>query len=107
MAQGADGKPGAEIGYLVPDRFVHGYGLSPSVVELAATMSPDLIVTVDNGIASVEGVARAHELGIAVLVTDHHLPGETLPDAECIVNPTSPAAVSSRSASPASASCST
>ena len=76
MAQGADGKPAAEIGYLVPDRFVHGYGLSPSVVELAATMSPDLIVTVDNGIASVEGVARAHELGIAVLVTDHHLPGE-------------------------------
>ena len=90
MAQGADGKPAAEIGYLVPDRFVHGYGLSPSVVELAATMSPDLIVTVDNGIASVEGVARAHELGIAVLVTDHHLPGETLPDAECIVNPNQP-----------------
>ncbi|MBI2307485.1 MAG: single-stranded-DNA-specific exonuclease RecJ [Rhodocyclales bacterium] len=81
---------GAEIGYLVPDRFVHGYGLSPSVVDLAATMSPDLIVTVDNGIASVEGVARAHELGIAVLVTDHHLPGETLPDAECIVNPNQP-----------------
>ncbi len=80
----------AEIGYLVPDRFVHGYGLSPSVVDLAATMSPDLIVTVDNGIASVEGVARAHELGIAVLVTDHHLPGETLPDAECIVNPNQP-----------------
>ncbi|MFC5303003.1 single-stranded-DNA-specific exonuclease RecJ [Azospira restricta] len=86
MAQGS----GAEIGYLVPDRFVHGYGLSPSVVELAATMSPDLIVTVDNGIASVEGVARAHELGVAVLVTDHHLPGETLPDAECIVNPNQP-----------------
>ncbi|HEX5804702.1 MAG TPA: DHH family phosphoesterase, partial [Azospira sp.] len=81
---------GAEIGFLVPDRFVHGYGLSPSVVDLAATMSPDLIVTVDNGIASVEGVARAHELGIAVLVTDHHLPGDTLPDAECIVNPNQP-----------------
>ncbi|MBW7903158.1 MAG: single-stranded-DNA-specific exonuclease RecJ [Rhodocyclaceae bacterium] len=80
----------AEIGYLVPDRFVHGYGLSPSVVEAAAATSPDLIVTVDNGIASVEGVARAHELGIAVLVTDHHLPGDTLPDAECIVNPNQP-----------------
>ncbi|MDX9707581.1 MAG: single-stranded-DNA-specific exonuclease RecJ [Azospira sp.] len=86
MAEGT----AAEIGYLVPDRFVHGYGLSPSVVDLAATMSPDLIVTVDNGIASVEGVARAHELGIAVLVTDHHLPGETLPEAECIVNPNQP-----------------
>jgi len=80
----------AEIGYLVPDRVVHGYGLSPSVVELAATMSPDLIVTVDNGIASNDGVALASELGIAVLVTDHHLPGETLPDAACIVNPNQP-----------------
>ncbi|MDQ5882062.1 MAG: single-stranded-DNA-specific exonuclease, partial [Pseudomonadota bacterium] len=81
---------GATVDYLVPDRFVHGYGLSPSVVDLAATMSPDLIVTVDNGIASNEGVARANELGIAVLVTDHHLPGETLPAAECIVNPNQP-----------------
>jgi len=86
MAAGSD----TAIDFLVPDRFVHGYGLSPSVVELAATMSPDLIVTVDNGIASVEGVARAHELGIAVLVTDHHLPGDALPDAECIVNPNQP-----------------
>ena len=81
---------GATVDYLVPDRFVHGYGLSPSVVDLAATMSPDLIVTVDNGIASIEGVARAAELGIAVLVTDHHLPGEALPEAECIVNPNQP-----------------
>ena len=81
---------GADVGYLVPDRFVHGYGLSPSVVELAATMSPDLIVTVDNGIASNDGVALARELGIATLITDHHLPGETLPEAECIVNPNQP-----------------
>jgi single-stranded-DNA-specific exonuclease len=81
---------GATVNYLVPDRFVHGYGLSPSVVDLAATMSPDLIVTVDNGIASIEGVARAAELGIAVLVTDHHLPGDSLPEAECIVNPNQP-----------------
>ena len=81
---------GASVDYLVPDRVVHGYGLSPSVVELAATMSPDLIVTVDNGIASNEGVALANELGIAVLVTDHHLPGDTLPQAACIVNPNQP-----------------
>ena len=81
---------GATVDFLVPDRFVHGYGLSPSVVELAATLSPDLIVTVDNGIASNEGVALANELGIAVLVTDHHLPGETLPAADCIVNPNQP-----------------
>ena len=81
---------GATVSYLVPDRFVHGYGLSPSVVDLAAGMSPDLIVTVDNGIASIEGVARAAELGIAVLVTDHHLPGDSLPEAECIVNPNQP-----------------
>jgi single-stranded-DNA-specific exonuclease len=81
---------GATVNYLVPDRFVHGYGLSPSVVDLAANMSPDLIVTVDNGIASIEGVARAAELGIAVLVTDHHLPGDSLPEAECIVNPNQP-----------------
>jgi single-stranded-DNA-specific exonuclease len=81
---------GATVDFLVPDRFVHGYGLSPSVVELATKLSPDLIVTVDNGIASNEGVALANELGIAVLVTDHHLPGETLPEAECIVNPNQP-----------------
>jgi single-stranded-DNA-specific exonuclease len=81
---------GATVDFLVPDRFVHGYGLSPSVVELAASMSPDLIVTVDNGIASIEGVALANELGIATLITDHHLPGDTLPAAECIVNPNQP-----------------
>jgi single-stranded-DNA-specific exonuclease len=64
-----------------------GYGLTPELVDIAAKLSPDLLITVDNGIASVEGVAHAKHLGIATLITDHHLPGDTLPDAECIVNP--------------------
>ena len=81
---------GAEVQYLVPDRFVLGYGLSPELVDLAAGLRPELLVTVDNGIASVEGVARARALGIATLVTDHHLPGPELPAAECIVNPNQP-----------------
>jgi single-stranded-DNA-specific exonuclease len=81
---------GANVDYLVPNRFTYGYGLSPEIVDLAATMQPELIVTVDNGIASIEGVARAQELGIATLITDHHLPGESLPNAECIVNPNQP-----------------
>ncbi len=81
---------GADVDYLVPNRFEYGYGLTPEIVELAAQTAPDLIITVDNGIASVEGVARANELGIAVLVTDHHLPGPVLPDAACIVNPNQP-----------------
>jgi len=81
---------GAEVQYLVPDRFVLGYGLSPELVELAAGLRPELLVTVDNGIASVEGVARARALGIATLITDHHLPGPELPAAECIVNPNQP-----------------
>ena len=81
---------GAHIDYLVPNRFTYGYGLTPGIVDLAATMTPDLIVTVDNGIASVEGVARANELGIATLITDHHLPADELPAAECIVNPNQP-----------------
>lgn len=80
----------ARVDYMVPDRFVLGYGLSPELVELAAARKPDLIVTVDNGIASVEGVARANELGIGTLITDHHLPGDALPAAECIVNPNQP-----------------
>jgi single-stranded-DNA-specific exonuclease len=84
------GHSGATIDYLVPNRFTYGYGLSPEIVDLAATMNPDLIVTVDNGIASIEGVARAGELGIATLITDHHLPAETLPAADCIVNPNQP-----------------
>ncbi len=81
---------GADVDFLVPDRFKFGYGLSVGIVDLAAQQSPDLIITVDNGIASFEGVARAHELGIATLITDHHLPGDGLPDADCIVNPNQP-----------------
>ena len=79
---------GATIDYLVPNRFEYGYGLTPEIVQLAARdKQPDVIITVDNGIASVEGVAEANRLGIQVLVTDHHLPGATLPDAWCIINP--------------------
>lgn len=78
---------GADVSYLVPNRFEHGYGLTPEIVDLAAQQSPQWIITVDNGIASVEGVARANELGMAVLITDHHLPGDALPNAACIVNP--------------------
>jgi len=81
---------GATVDFLLPDRFKLGYGLSPEIVNVAAEQSPDLIITVDNGIASLEGVARARELGIATLITDHHLPAETLPDADCIVNPNQP-----------------
>jgi single-stranded-DNA-specific exonuclease len=81
---------GARVDYLVPNRFEYGYGLTPEIVDLAAHSSngpPNLLITVDNGIASVEGVARANELGISVLVTDHHLPAAVLPAAACIVNP--------------------
>lgn len=81
---------GAQVDYLVPNRLEHGYGLSPDIVKLAAQRRPDLLVTVDNGIAAVEGVAAANQLGIPVLVTDHHLPGDALPDAACIVNPNQP-----------------
>ena len=84
------GNAGAVVDYLVPNRFTYGYGLSPEIVDLAATMHPDLLVTVDNGIASLAGVARAAELGMATLITDHHLPGDALPAAECIVNPNQP-----------------
>jgi single-stranded-DNA-specific exonuclease len=80
----------AEVDYLVPNRFEYGYGLTPEIVDLAAQRQPDLIITVDNGIASVEGVAHAAELGIEVLITDHHLPGPQLPAAACIVNPNQP-----------------
>jgi single-stranded-DNA-specific exonuclease len=81
---------GAKVNFLLPDRFKLGYGLSPEIVDVAAQQSPDLIITVDNGIASLEGVARANELGIATLITDHHLPAATLPAADCIVNPNQP-----------------
>ncbi len=78
------------VDFLVPNRFDYGYGLTPEIVELARTKTPDLIITVDNGISSVEGVARANQLGIRVVVTDHHLPGKQLPDAAAIVNPNQP-----------------
>jgi len=75
------------VAYLVPNRFEDGYGLSPEVVDQAHARGAQMIMTVDNGISSITGVDRAHALGIPVLVTDHHLPGDTLPDAEAIVNP--------------------
>lgn len=81
---------GARVDYIVPDRFKFGYGLTPEIVRVAAERQPDLLVTVDNGIAAVDGVAEAKRLGIAVLVTDHHLPGDQRPDAACIVNPNQP-----------------
>ena len=79
---------GAEqVDYLVPNRFSYGYGLTPEIVEIALQKKPDIIVTVDNGISSVDGVAVAKRAGVKVVVTDHHLPGTTLPDADAIVNP--------------------
>ena len=75
------------VDYLVPNRFEYGYGLTPEIVAVALDKSPDLIVTVDNGISSVAGVAAAREAEVPVLVTDHHLPGKELPDAAVIVNP--------------------
>ena len=78
---------GRNIQYLVPNRFEDGYGLSPEVVEQAAARGAELIVTVDNGISSLSGVSLANQKGIPVVITDHHLPGEVLPDAEAIVNP--------------------
>ncbi len=78
------------VDYLVPNRFEYGYGLTPEIVEVAKQFRPDVLVTVDNGIASCEGVAAANKLGISVVVTDHHLPGNELPDADAIVNPNQP-----------------
>lgn len=79
-----------EVAYLVPNRFEFGYGLTPEIVEMAAAQMPDLIVTVDNGISSIEGVSAAQAMGISVLITDHHLPGQVLPTADVIVNPNQP-----------------
>jgi len=79
-----------QLDYIVPNRFEYGYGLSPEIVAVAARRQPDLIITVDNGISSLEGVAAAKQLGIQVLVTDHHLPGAKLPDADAMVNPNQP-----------------
>ncbi|HWU98095.1 MAG TPA: single-stranded-DNA-specific exonuclease RecJ [Oxalicibacterium sp.] len=82
---------GAIVDFIVPNRFEYGYGLTPEIVALAIReKSPDIIVTVDNGIASIDGVAEANRCGIDVVVTDHHLPGDALPDARVIVNPNQP-----------------
>ena len=81
---------GADIDFVVPNRFLHGYGLTPSVVEMVCPMAPHWIITVDNGIASNAGVDAANAHGIGVLVTDHHLPGSSLPAAAGIVNPNQP-----------------
>jgi len=78
------------VDYCVPNRFDFGYGLSRALVEHVRPRDPDLLVTVDNGISSIAGAARAGELGMSVIVTDHHLPGAELPDAEAIVNPNLP-----------------
>ena len=80
----------ARVDYLVPNRFEYGYGLTPEIVAVALERRPDLLVTVDNGISSLEGVAAARAAGVKVLVTDHHLPGAGLPEADVIVNPNCP-----------------
>ena len=80
----------AHVDYIVPNRFEYGYGLTPEIVELAQAKTPDLIITVDNGISSIDGVAAANAAGIKTLVTDHHLPGKELPAAAAIVNPNQP-----------------
>lgn len=80
----------SNVDFLVPNRFEYGYGLTPEIVAVAAAQQPDVIITVDNGISSIEGVRAARELGIAVIITDHHLPGNELPDADAIVNPNQP-----------------
>ncbi|MEY4589782.1 MAG: single-stranded-DNA-specific exonuclease RecJ [Pseudomonadota bacterium] len=79
-----------QVDFLVPNRFEFGYGLTPEIVAVAQHYQPDLLITVDNGIASVAGVAAANALGIKVIVTDHHLPGDTLPAAAAIINPNQP-----------------
>jgi single-stranded-DNA-specific exonuclease len=80
----------AHVDFLVPNRFEYGYGLTPEIVRLAARQAPDLLITVDNGISSIEGVRAARAAGMQVLVTDHHLPGAELPAADAIVNPNQP-----------------
>jgi single-stranded-DNA-specific exonuclease len=81
---------GADIDFLVPNRFEFGYGLTPEIVEVAVNLSPDILITVDNGIASLAGVAAARAHGLQVVITDHHLPGKELPAADAIVNPNQP-----------------
>ncbi|MGI2174722.1 single-stranded-DNA-specific exonuclease RecJ [Shewanella ulleungensis] len=79
-----------KVDYLIPNRFDYGYGLSPEIVAVAYSKAADMLITVDNGISSIEGVAAAKLLGMQVVVTDHHLPGKTLPNADVIVNPNQP-----------------
>ncbi len=79
-----------DVLFLVPDRFRFGYGLSPAIAEQAAKLGPALLMTVDNGVSSIDGVARANELGLQVIVTDHHLPGRERPAAAVMVNPNLP-----------------
>ena len=81
---------GADVRFVVPNRFEHGYGLTPPIIDIAASMGARLVVTVDNGIASVEGVAAAAARGIDVLITDHHLPGDTIPSPAIVVDPNQP-----------------
>ncbi|MFI2810580.1 single-stranded-DNA-specific exonuclease RecJ [Microbulbifer sp. JSM ZJ756] len=88
LALGAMGAPSVE--FLVPNRFDFGYGLTPEIVEVAKDYQPDLLITVDNGISSIDGVAAARAAGMRVIVTDHHLPGSELPEADAIVNPNQP-----------------
>lgn len=77
----------ASVNYLVPNRFDFGYGLTPEIVRVAAEAKPGLLITVDNGVSSLAGVEEAHKLGMKVLITDHHLPGASLPNADAMVNP--------------------
>ena len=79
-----------DVTYLVPNRFEYGYGLTPEIVQVAAGLEPDVLITVDNGISSVSGTAAAAAHGIGVIITDHHLPGAVLPEAAAIVNPNLP-----------------
>jgi single-stranded-DNA-specific exonuclease len=78
---------GAQVDFLVPNRFEYGYGLTPEIVQLASNLHPDILITVDNGIASIDGVVAANSQGMQVLITDHHLPSDATPQAACIVNP--------------------
>jgi len=85
--KGLESLGASKVSYVVPNRFEYGYGLTPEIVELVKKQKPDVIITVDNGISSIEGVEVAKAFGIKVLVTDHHLPGDELPEADAIVNP--------------------
>lgn len=87
MVHGLRSMGADHVDYLVPNRFEYGYGLTPEIVEVARRKTPDVIVTVDNGISSIEGVEFAKSHGIRVLITDHHLPAKELPDADAILNP--------------------